>query len=227
LDYAGHQGKLICFALTFSERLSYVLTSNNHILFIEFKGISQGTVAAIIGEWWNHEGSLPVCSSAFRNSIKQNLSLSFGSICLGAILLDPCVLHHRISNFLRLAKPKLGHLTNPVPLKRKTSDGIDSSTKMKDACSFKENIVYRNVNQWSYTYIGLYGYKFWNAGSKASQLFEARGWTRVVSDDLILTALSMTSMVIGGSTACLGLIVEEVDGFSFTTLHKPLFTAFL
>lgn len=87
--------------------------------------------------------------------------------------------------------------------------------------------MYRNVNQWSYAYIGLYGYNFWDSGNKASQLFEARGWTHVVSDDLILTALSMSSCVIAGSTACLGLIVEEVDGFSFTTLNKPIVTAFL
>eukprot|EP00804_Cyclotella_cryptica_P027516 CCRYP_007474-RA/>CCRYP_007474-RA protein AED:0.03 eAED:0.03 QI:1507/1/1/1/1/1/3/159/529 len=189
------------------------------------KGISQATVAGIIGQWWNHEDSLPVCSSALRDSLHHNLVRSFGSICLGALVIDPCVLYHRVCNFLRLAKPKLGHLSTQ---NRKTEDLKSKDASLNSAsCSFDDNIIYPNVNQWSYTYIGLYGYKFWESGNKAFQLFEARGWTRVVSDDLILTALSMTSMVIGGSTACLGLIVEEVDGFSFTTLHKPVVTAFL
>ncbi|KAL7520520.1 hypothetical protein ACHAWX_005241 [Stephanocyclus meneghinianus] len=193
------------------------------------KGISQATVAGIIGQWWNHEDSLPVCSSALRDSLHHNLSRSFGSICLGALVIDPCVLYHRVSNFFRLAKPKLGHLTKQNPQQKPETERLESknASSKSDSCSFDENIIYRNVNQWSYTYISLYGYKFWESGNMAFQLFQARGWTHVVSDDLILTALSMTSMVIGGSTACLGLIVEEVDGFSFTTLHKPIVTAFL
>merc|ERR1719464_1920513 len=82
------------------------------------------------------------------------------------------------------------------------------------------DVISRHVNQWSFTYIGLYEYNFWDAGSKASQLFEARGWTHVVSDDLIMNAVAMSSMIIGASTALLGLIMEEVDGYSFTSLNK-------
>jgi hypothetical protein len=139
-------------------------------------------------------------------------------------VLDPCVLYHRLCNFLRLAKPKFKNLPKPVPTSSRKENA--TSTKEKSSLS-KDNPICRNVNQWSYTYIGLYGYKFWESGGKASQLFEARGWTHVVSDDLISTALTLTTLVIGGSTACLGMIVEEVDGYSFTTLHKPVITAFL
>jgi hypothetical protein len=137
-------------------------------------------------------------------------------------VLDPCVLYHRICNFLRLAKSKLNSSSTPDQSQKKENHSTKTTS-----CSFEDNVIHRNVNQWSYTYIGLYGYKFWESGSKASQLFEARGWSNVVSDDLILSALTISTMVIGGSTALLGLIVEEVDGFSFTTLHKPVVTAFL
>jgi hypothetical protein len=212
-----------------------IVQISQHIAFQTFlfftQGISRATVAGIIGQWWNHEDSLPVCSSALRDSLHHNLIRSFGSICLGALVIDPCVLYHRVSNFFRLAKPKLGHLTKAKqnPKQKPAMERVESkdASSKSGSCSLDDNIIYRNVNQWSYTYIGLYGYKFWESGNMAFQLFEARGWTHVVSDDLILTALSMTSMVIGGSTACLGLIVEEVDGFSFTTLHKPIVTAFL
>ena len=108
-----------------------------------------------------------------------------------------------------------------------TTREVSEESPKNIPCCLDDNVVYRNVNQWSYTYIGLYGYKFWDSGGKASQLFEARGWTGVVSDDLILTALTMSNMVIGVSTACLGLIVEEVDEISLTTLHRPLATAFV
>ncbi|KAL7464034.1 hypothetical protein ACHAXS_005790 [Conticribra weissflogii] len=197
------------------------------------KGIAQATVAAIIGEWWSlPENSLPICSGALRLSLYRNLTTSFGSICLGGLVIGPCLLMCRVSTLLQLAQPKViprkGNSTLPGSSTSCKPCGTSGGFRENMACSLhSDNIISRNVNQWSFTYIGLYGYKFWESGSKASQLFEARGWTRVVSDDLILTAIFMSSMVIGGSTACLGLIVEEVDGFSFTSLHKPITTAFL
>ena len=180
-------------------------------------------MASIIGKWWNHEDSLKICSLVLRDSLRRNLIQSFGSICIGALIVQPCVFYHRVCSFFRLAIPKLGSLPKPVPVSK---NGRHKHPEI-ESCSAEDNIIHRNVNQWSYAYIGLFGYRFWESGSKASQLFKARGWTHIVSDDLILTALTISSMVIAGSTACLGLIVEEVDGFSFTTLHKPVETAFL
>lgn len=48
-----------------------------------------------------------------------------------------------------------------------------------------------------------------------------------MSDDLIRSALNMSSVVIGLGTACLCLIVEEVDGYSLTSLNTPMQTAFV
>mmetsp|Transcript_3679 Transcript_3679/g.7863 ORF Transcript_3679/g.7863 Transcript_3679/m.7863 type:complete len:921 (-) Transcript_3679:152-2914(-) len=197
------------------------------------KGIAHATVAAIIGKWWSiPEDSLPICSGALRLSLYRNLTTSFGSICLGGLVIGPCILMCRVSTLFQLAQPKViprkGNATLPGSSSSCKRCGTSCGCKENMMCSpYSDNIISRNVNQWSFSHIGLYGYKFWESGSKASQLFEARGWTRVVSDDLILTAIFMSSMVIGGSTACLGLIVEEVDGFSFTSLHKPITTAFL
>ena len=134
----------------------------------------------------------------------------------------------RISTLIRLAQPTIKPpKKNATTSENKSCSSGGCSERISCTAAYSDNVISRNVNQWSFTHIGLYGYKFWDSGGKASQLFEARGWTHVVSDDLILTAISMSSMVIGGSTACLGLIVEEVDGYSFTSLHKPITTAFL
>merc|ERR1711957_467109 len=43
-----------------------------------------------------------------------------------------------------------------------------------------------------------------------------RGWTHVVADDLITNAVAITC-----------LIMEEVDGYSFTLLDRPVVTASL
>jgi len=200
--------------------------------FQVIKGISQTTVASIIGKWWemSEEDALPICSSVLHTTISRNIVGSFGSICLGSLIIGPCILLTRISTFSRLAKPKLNkwRKKSKVPGVESEDGKYDAGCIPNASCSQHTNdsVISRNVNQWSFTYIGLYGYKFWDSGSKASQLFEARGWTHVVSDDLIMTVMAMSSMIIGGSTACLGLIVEEVDGYSFTSLNKPITTAF-
>ena len=173
---------------------------------------------------------LPLCSSVLLSTLSRNIIGSFGSICLGSLIVDPCILLTRISTFSRLAKPKLQQLkASKPPASEPDSKCCDGDCLQNASCSTYSgnSAISRNINQWSYTYIGLYGYKFWDSGSKASQLFEARGWTHVVSDDLIMTVMTMSCLIIAGSTACLGLIVEEVDGFTFTTLHKPVTTAFL
>ena len=189
----------------------------------------------------SEEDPLPLCSIVLHGSLSRNIVGSFGSICLGGLIVDPCILITRISTFKRLAKPKLDRLKERASpkLSRKhaaeseddhgtNNCGVDGSDGcLPDTPDGDGGLLSRHVNQWSYTYIGLYGYTFWDSGSKASQLFEARGWTHVVSDDLIMTVMAMTSLIVGGSTACLGLVVEEVDGYSFTSLNKPIATAFL
>ena len=66
-----------------------------------------------------------------------------------------------------------------------------------------------------------------DAGDKAIQLFETREWLEVVRDNLIQNVLHMASFIIGGSTGTFAVIVEETDGYDFTSFHKPIFSAFL
>jgi hypothetical protein len=186
------------------------------------QGISQTIVACIIGKWWDisEDDAFPVCHRILPKTIALNLLGSFGSICLASLIVDPYVLVTRIATFFRLSRWKLSDA--------KSSKSPDASPHPSESISpHSNNELSRRVNRWSYAYIGLYGYKFWESGSKASQLFDARGWTQIVSDDLIMTAMGMSSIIIGGSTAFMGLIVEEVDGYYFTSVHKPIETAFL
>jgi len=146
---------------------------------------------------------LPVCSD-HHSRITLNIIGSFGSICLAGLFVEPCKLLTRISTIFHAVRCNASPPGN------------------------NNNVISRNVNQWSHVYIGLYGYKFWDSGSKASQLFEARGWTQIVSDlHLIMTVMGISNMIIGGSTAFMGLIVEEVDGYYFTSIHRPIEIAFL
>lgn len=81
-------------------------------------------------------------------------------------------------------------------------------------------------NLWAFTYIGLYRYGFLDSGHNAMSLFKKRGWTSIVSDDLIHNVLFMVSLVIGGVTGCFGVLIQQMDQLNFSTFESPTFFAF-
>lgn len=177
----------------------------------------------------SEDDRLPVCSD-HHSRITLNIIGSFGSICLAGLFVEPCNLLTRISTIIHAVRCKhngTSNVTESSYIQGDEAGNLNNET-MALPPDNNNNVISRNVNQWSYVYIGLYGYKFWDSGSKASQLFEARGWTQIVSDlHLIMTVMGISNMIIGGSTAFMGLIVEEVDGYYFTSIHRPIETAFL
>jgi ABC-type dipeptide/oligopeptide/nickel transport system permease component len=65
-------------------------------------------------------------------------------------------------------------------------------------------------NRWAYIYVGLYGYDYVNAGCKVMELFQARGWSSVVSFDLVSTAMFMVSFMIGFWCGVIRFIFEQM-----------------
>jgi Plasma-membrane choline transporter len=94
-------------------------------------------------------------------------------------------------------------------------------------CFLPGDSYFKTCNRWAYTYIGLYGYNFNEAGFRAKQLFETREWTSVVNDNLVYNILWMASVAIGGWTGTFGVLVQRVDGYEFTSFHHPISTAFV
>ena len=66
-----------------------------------------------------------------------------------------------------------------------------------------------------------------DAGLHSTELFEKRGWTTIVSDDLVPNVLLMTSLVIGGITGCFAHLIENFEALKLTTLDEPVATSFL
>ncbi len=59
-------------------------------------------------------------------------------------------------------------------------------------------------------YIGLYGYKYWTAGSKVYQLFQARGWSVILNDQLVSRSLGMMQFFIGLISGCVSIVLGLV-----------------
>jgi len=58
-------------------------------------------------------------------------------------------------------------------------------------------------------------------------LFQKRGWENIVNDDLIPNILLMVSLLIGGTTGCFAVLLENTEGSNLTSMTNPSLTAFL
>ena len=167
------------------------------------------TVAGTIGSWWFRKPS--TLYDTFITAIFYN----FGSICYGSLFVG-------FVQFLR-------QITEGLRPNRE-----DSSLMCLYQCSlyFQERIVScvdtlaDSFTPWAFTYVGMYHYGLKEAGHKANELFRNRGWSRIVTDDLISSVLAMVSLVIGGLTGSFAVILQALDGHGLTSFGHPVLVSF-
>jgi len=142
-------------------------------------------------------------------ALKSSLSLCFGSYDSAVPLSDSdSIANQKIGDHLSVKSENspLGNL--PIP-------------------NSPLNGAIRYFNEYGFTYVGIYREDFMTSSRKATEVFQAREWLGVVSDNLISNVLSMIIVIITFASGGFGLIVEEFDGYNFSTLRKPSSTAFV
>lgn len=176
------------------------------------------TVAGTLGSWWFKPDAAE--SSYWNQSTSRALFsalfYSIGSICFGSLLIGPVRFVRQLSAFVR---PTQG-------------DSIlmclhEFVTCVQQCIANCVDNLSDHFNPWALTYVGLYGYGLLDAGHNATDLFEKRGWTTIVSDDLVANVLLMFSIVVGGVTGCFGILLQGIDELEFSSFHEPIFTAFV
>jgi len=167
------------------------------------------TVAGTIGSWWFKK------PSALYSTFLQATVFNFGSICYGSLFVGFVQLLRQFTEGLRPNR--------------------DDSAMMclYECCVFFQERLVSCVDDladsftpWAYTYIGLYHYGLKDAGHKANELFDRRGWSRIVTDDLVPTVLSMVSLVIGGLSGSFAVILQALDGHGLTSFGHPVLVSF-
>jgi hypothetical protein len=203
---------------------------------LSFQNIIHVTVAGVVATWWSEPESLSTCcNSVLRKNFSLSLTSSFGSICLGSF----------VSPLLSLSRSMFyccnSYSTRHPPLNAPSAHESIMSAKrgeqsvMSDPSNLAQlPIVYspldgacKYFNNHGFTYVGIYREKFTDSSRKATEVFETREWQGVVSDQLIDNILRLITTAITLGTGCLGLVVEEFDGYSFTNFQQPTFTAFM
>ena len=166
-------------------------TSNGGILFFLFlsyywvhqvlTNTLTVTTAGTVGTWWHvPEEANSCCSSAIQDSFCRATTYSFGSICLGSLLVA-------IIQALRsLAESS-----------RNNDDGGQILACIIDCILACIQGIIEYLNKWAYIYVGLYGFGYFEAGKNVIQLFQHKGWTVIISDDLCDRVLFMVSLGVG------------------------------
>ena len=168
------------------------------------------TVAGTIGSWWFKK------PSALYSTFLQATVFNFGSICYGSLFVGFVQLLRQFTEGLRPNRD-------------------DSALMCLYECSifFQLRIVgcvddlADSFTPWAFTYVGLYRYGLKEAGHMANELFEKRGWSRIVTDDLVPTVLAMVSLVIGGLTGSFAVILQALDGHGLTNIGHPEIVSFV
>jgi len=66
-----------------------------------------------------------------------------------------------------------------------------------------------------------------DAGLHSAELFEKRGWTTIVSDDLVPNVLLLITFAITGLTGVFANILERFEILPLTATNEPLLTPFM
>merc|ERR1719502_257188 len=140
------------------------------------KNIVHCTCCGATGSWW----FLPHSPGAVSAAFKRATTTSFGSICLGSLIV--AVLKALEASLKDQAKK------NPIA-----------------AClmqCIRELMEY--FNKFAYVYVSLYGLDFRNAGKAVFNLLSESGWTVIIHDDLLGVVLFFGSLGIALSGVVIG-----------------------
>jgi hypothetical protein len=155
-------------------------------------------IAGVVSTWWfAPDEASSCCSKAIKDSFVRATTTSFGSICFGSLLVA-------IIQTLRSMVESARH---------NDDNGACGSIMLclVDCCLSCVEGMLEYFNKYAYIYVGMYGYSYLEAGKNVMTLFQQKGWTVIINDDLISNVLSLFCFVVGCLTGCVGLVMNELN----------------
>ena len=174
-------------------------------------------MAGVIGSWWfKPDGDTSTACDDVRRSFFRSFFYSIGSICYGSLFIGPVRVLRQLSALFRPSEDQSSLLC--------FHECINCIQTCLTSCV---DALADRFNPFALTYVGLYGYNLTDAGLHATELFEKRGWTVIVSDDLVPNVMLMTCLVIAGVTGCFAHIIDNMESLALTSLNEPLLVSFM
>lgn len=163
--------------------------------------VVHATVAGVVGTFWfAHEEASSFCSSAVTDSFLRSTTTSFGSICFGSLLTAVIKALRQIVQSARNDE-------------RRNDNGILLCLAECILGCLEGIMLY--FNKYAFIYCGLYGYDYLTAGRNVLSLFDARGWTVIINDDMVQNCLQLSCLILSCLSGCAGMLITLVQGGSW------------
>lgn len=169
----------------------------------------QVITCGVVGTWWWYPLEAAACwSQALTDSLIRALTYSFGSICFGSFLVA-------LIQALRALEQMAAN--------QREGDGDAKLLFLVVHCLVQfilgciESIL-EFINRWAYTYVGIYGFGYLEAGRNVFTLFQNKGWTAIISDNLCRDALLLMSLLVGLCSGLMGLVIGYTNASLFQNM---------
>jgi hypothetical protein len=157
---------------------------------LTFRNITHFVTACVVGQWWfvaDAHRQYAVEISVQRAFTTNFGTISFGSLILGFIKALRVIAQVNQSNARQNGNILLLLISCIVVCFLRIFEGL-----------------VRYLNEWAFVYAALTGQSFREASRSFLDLFQKRGWTMVINDDLAGSALTIVTIAIGFISAALG-----------------------
>lgn len=171
------------------------------------------SVAGTIRTWWstnsnhnddneslttsNDNNVFCCCSKVVSDSLYNAMTYSFGSICLGSLLVTPVYILRIFIDYLQ-------------------EDVIFLHCTCWNWLYTTLESIYSKFNKWGYVYVGMYGYPFTTSSQMSLSVLERRGWNIIISDDLITNIFGLIICIIGLTNGAVVLFLLDYHSDWFT-----------
>ena len=171
------------------------------MLFVFFWGalVVEGIVAVAtagsVGAWKNNAAVPLITLTSWLRAVTLNL----GSICFGSLIVAILETIKAILNMLQSAAQAEGNCAAAC---------LAGCLACCIGCiqSWMETF-----NRYAFTYVGLHGYSFMTAGRHVTDMFNAKGWTSIVNDDLTQRVFFLGNVIVGAMSAWIAVHVVAKD----------------
>ncbi|CAF0833344.1 unnamed protein product [Rotaria sp. Silwood1] len=176
--------------------LAIVLLTSLYWGALTFRNITHFVTACVVGQWWFIADAHR--QYAVERSLQRAFTTNFGTISFGSLI---------------LAFIKALRVVAQINESNARRDG-NILLLLISCCAvcilrIFEGLV-RYLNEWAFVFSALTGQSFRAASRSFLDLFQQRGWTMIINDDLAGSALTIVTLAIGFISAGIGGVATYV-----------------
>lgn len=166
--YAYNPGENFRDQVSMSSVFFFLLFVSLFWTFEVLKNVSHVTTAGTVAMWWfQPESPFPTIYA-----LKRALTTSFGSICLGSLIVS----------VIKAARQIVRNAKNAA--RQSDSDGTACLLACADCLLDCIEGLLEYFNLYAYTYVAIYGLDFMTAAKNTMELFRSKGINVMINDDL-------------------------------------------